>query len=49
MGVLEKMLEGWKEDHRFPALDVLRIKASRPASIEKHARTGEKSMAVTFK
>ncbi len=32
--MLLKMAEGWREEHRFPALDILRYRTSRPGSLQ---------------
>ena len=39
---------GWREEHRFPALDILRLKAARPASLptKQQVSTGEEQSVL---
>ena len=50
LSVVLKMVMGggWREEHRFPALDILRLKAARPASLptKQQVSTGEEQSVL---
>jgi hypothetical protein len=48
--VLLKMAEGWREEHRFPALDILRYRTSRPGSLQsdQQIKTGREPFSTLF-
>ncbi len=48
--MLLKMAEGWREEHRFPALDILRYRTSRPGSLQsdQQIKTGRVPFSPQF-